>query len=317
MPDFSVIVLNYHPDREKLFATLRSILCQKNISFELIFADDGSPNPLKGEIETFLAAYEFSDYKIILHEKNGGTVRNFYDGLAAATGKYVKPISPGDCLYDENTLSEVFVRMEDAHAEVLFGDMVYYCGDEIYHLKTPMVDDIYVAGDRKKILKHQMFYYEYISGAAVFYEKNRLKQGLEAILGKVLYAEDTMLQLFAVQGIGIYYLPRFVVWYEYGSGLSTQVSSGPSKRLQKDFYCFYQVLHSLYPKDPMVRKIYRFWFVMMEKGRGRNFLRKIRYLDRIVFGFRKRSLQKSFRCVGYDLSLLKEYMKKEDGSYGD
>ena len=55
MPDFSVIVLNYHPDKDKLFATLRSILCQKDVSFEIILADDGSPDPLKPEIEAFMA----------------------------------------------------------------------------------------------------------------------------------------------------------------------------------------------------------------------------------------------------------------------
>ena len=207
--------------------------------------------------------------------------------------------------------------MEKTRAEVLFGDMVYYNENEIYHLKTPMVDEIYRIGNRKKILKYQMFYYEYISGAAVFYEENRLRQGLELILDHVIYAEDAMLQLFAVQGVRIVHFPRFVMWYEYGTGLSTQVSAGPSERLKKDFYRFYQRLFPLYPKDPAVRRIYRFWYVMMEKGRGRNLLRKVFGVDRILFRLRKRFLQKSFRCVGYDLSLLKEYTKKEENGYGD
>ncbi len=317
MPDFSVIVLNYHPERDKLFATLRSILCQKNISFEIIIADDGSPDPLQQHIDAFMAAHAFTDYHIVLHEKNGGTVLNLYDGLQKAQGKYIKPISPGDCLYDENTLADVFAYMEKERAQIVFGDMVYYNGDQVFDIKTPLVESIYHAHQNKKILKHQMLYYEYISGAAVFYEKERLWQGLEAIRGRVIYAEDTVLQLFAAQNIDIHHLPRFTVWYEYGTGLSTDPQNRVSDRLKQDFYRFYIRLFELLPHAPYVARTYRFWKIMMEGSRWRNLLRRLIHVDRIVFRLRSRMMKKAYRCTGYDRTWIEQFTKKDDFRYGN
>lgn len=317
MPDFSVIVLNYHPDKDKLFATLRSILCQKDVSFEIILADDGSPDPLKPEIEAFMASHKFTDYQLVLHEHNGGTVRNFYDGLSHAKGKYIKPISPGDCLYDDQTLSAVFRYMEKQEARLLFGDMVYYNGDRILNIKTPWIEKPYHRHQNRKILKQQMIHCQYISGAAVFYERCLLEDGLQTILDTVIYAEDVMLQLFAAQGVTTHHLPQFVMWYEYGTGLSTDPQKKTSPRLAQDFYRFYQLLLRLYPHTPYAKRICRLWRIMIEKGRVRNMIRKLTNLDRILFRIRGLLLSRAYTCTGYDLTHINDYTKKDDACHGN
>ncbi len=317
MPDFSVIVLNYHPDKDKLFATLRSILCQKDVSFEIILADDGSPDPLQQEIDAFMASHNFTEYQLVLHEHNGGTVRNFYDGLTKATGKYIKPISPGDCLYDDQTLATVFRYMEKEDARLIFGDMVYYYEDQIFNIKTPLIESIYHKHQIRKIQKHQMIYSQYISGASVFYERTLLEQGLQTILDTVIYAEDTMLQLFSAQGIQTHHLPQFVVWYEYGTGLSTDPQQKISPRLKNDFYRFYQLLRQLYPHNPYLKRTHRMWRIVMEKGRVRNIIRKLINIDKILFRIRCIMLSRAYVCAGYDLAWLKDYTKKDDTCNGN
>ena len=47
----SVIVLTYNPDREKLFATLNSIIIQENIDIEIIVSDDGSMHTYFSDIK--------------------------------------------------------------------------------------------------------------------------------------------------------------------------------------------------------------------------------------------------------------------------
>ena len=83
--DFSVVVLSYHPDKEKLMATLRSVVMQKGVSFEIIVADDGSPDFFEADIRAVLEGVV--DYQIIAHEQNQGTVKNLLDGVKAARGR--------------------------------------------------------------------------------------------------------------------------------------------------------------------------------------------------------------------------------------
>ena len=42
--DISICVLTYQPNYEKLFMTLTSIICQQGCSYEIIIADDGTPD---------------------------------------------------------------------------------------------------------------------------------------------------------------------------------------------------------------------------------------------------------------------------------
>ena len=42
--DVSVVILTYFPDKEKLLKTLKSVLLQKNVSYEILIADEGSDN---------------------------------------------------------------------------------------------------------------------------------------------------------------------------------------------------------------------------------------------------------------------------------
>ena len=52
-PLISVLVLTYHPAKDALFSTLRSIVEQQDCEYELIVADDGSGNFFEAEIREF------------------------------------------------------------------------------------------------------------------------------------------------------------------------------------------------------------------------------------------------------------------------
>ena len=51
--DVSVVVLTYNSDMEKLFGTLRSAICQKQIRFDIVISDDGSDNFDKERLSDF------------------------------------------------------------------------------------------------------------------------------------------------------------------------------------------------------------------------------------------------------------------------
>lgn len=305
--DFSVVVLTYNPNKEKLLATLNSVIMQRGCSFEVIISDDGSQNFYEPEIHAFMGARGFADYRIIAQEKNRGTVKNLHGTVAVAKGRYIKPISPGDYLYDADTLCDVLAFMEEKQAKAVFGDMVYYSYEEelqVANRKTPCDDALYLPDNRKyshkKALKHQMIYADNISGAAAFYERSSFLANLEAIRGKVTYAEDSVLQLLAVQNMRLYKIPRYLVWYELGSGISTDPSKGFSDWLRKDFYQFYTMLHGEYPDAPYVKRAFRIWKIMMESGKMANLLRRCSNVDKLWFLLRRRNILRRYVCEGYD-----------------
>lgn len=301
--DFSVVVLSYHPDREKLLATLRSAVMQKGISFEIIVADDGSPEFFEEDIRAALEGV--ADYQIVAHAENQGTVKNLLDAVQAARGRYIKPISPGDFLYDENTLKAAADFMDRHQACAVFGDMVYYAFDgqlQLFDRKTPYDDAMYLPESKfscRRAAKHQMVYNEYISGAAVFLERDTMLWGLQTISPAVRYAEDAMLQLFLLAGKRIYKMPRFAVWYEYGSGISTNGAMGFSTRLAQDFCRFYELLARTMPDKPHVKRTCATWR-MLQKGGFANMARKCLEFDKHIFRLRKGKLMKQFRLGTVD-----------------
>lgn len=304
--DFSVIVLTYHPDREKLLATLMSVVMQRDICLEVIIADDGSPDFFESSIHSFMAEHSFADYRVLAHKQNQGTVRNLLDAVIMAEGNYIKPISPGDYLYDKDTLRELYDFMVRNGAKAAFGDMVYYSYDGVLHVtnrKTPGVDRIYLEDNRnyshRQALKHQMVYTDYISGAAVACENACFRSSLEAIVGTVTYAEDTVMQLLAVQGERIYRIPRYVVWYEYGTGISTNAQSGFTDRVKKDFYQFYRMLADKYHGAPYVKRTLRLWKSDIEKKTQKYQILRCLELDRHAFRFFRHSAMKKYVCSGY------------------
>lgn len=304
--DFSVIVLTYHPDREKLLATLRSIIMQRNVRMEILVADDGTPDFCESCIHSFMAEHSFADYRVLAHEQNQGTVKNLLDAVAHARGKYIKPISPGDYLYDADTLKEMYDFMTRNDAKAAFGDMVYYFCDgalRVTNRKTPGVDRIYLEGNRnyrhRQAIKNQMVYTDYISGAAVAYENAGFRMSLEEIAGAVTYAEDTVMQLLAVKGERIYRIPRYVVWYEYGTGISTNAQLGFTGRVKKDFYQFYQMLADKYPGAPYIKRTLRLWRSDMEQKTRKYQILRCLELDRHVFRFFRHGAMKKYVCSGY------------------
>lgn len=315
--DVSVIVLSYHPDREKLLATLRSVLMQKDVSFEIIVADDGSGAFHEADIRACMERAGFGDFRILASPVNQGTVKNLLDAVAVAQGDYVKPISAGDYLYDAHTLADVVAFMKEQKALAAFGDMVYYAWDgslQMFDRKTPYDDAMYLPDTRdfpfRRSAKHQMLYYENISGAAVFLERDTMLWGLKTIQGTVRYAEDAMLQLFVLTGRRIYKIPRFVVWYEYGSGISTNNALGFSSRLIEDFTRFYELLQSTMPEAPYVCRACAMWQRFRQGRSLGNLLKKFLEPDKLLFKLRRRRLEKTFRLGAVDEEAFHSIMKE-------
>ena len=60
----SIILAQYYPDKTQLRHTLDSLLIQDTYDFELIIADDGSPQDYWDDTRAYLAAHGFTNVKL-------------------------------------------------------------------------------------------------------------------------------------------------------------------------------------------------------------------------------------------------------------
>lgn len=236
--DISVLVVTYNPNWIKLENTLYSIIIQKNIKFEVIISDDGSVDNHFDKIRDYFVKNKFDSFTLIENEKNQGTVKNLISGLKVATGEYVKPISPGDYLYDEFTLSKFWKEIQNEKKEVYFGKAIYYENEKnnsiFYEGENPRDLNVYRTINQKKIKKNYLVRRDYILGANFIIKKSILALYLDKISHCVKYAEDCSVIYMIAEGLYPILVDENIIWYEYGTGISTSKQAKWSKILYEE-----------------------------------------------------------------------------------
>ena len=238
--DLSILLVQYRPDEGELRRTLASLLRQSCRDFELVVADDGSDEDFFPLTRKILA-------------ENGFTV------------------SPGDYLYDADTVAWLLEVLRRDAPRVAFGRLACYAdrngapirrpGDAPFD-RTPYRPGAY---DAKTAKRNMLLYDDGISGAGLVYERELLVQALEKMAGRVLLAEDFAARLFAVENIPMVGYDRCIAWYEVGTGVST--NEGARARMLRDWRAMVELLRELYPKDRTVRLAYEYYFNDRHKSR--------------------------------------------------
>ena len=237
----SVVVLSYRPNLPKMWITLASILLQKNTEFEIVIADDGSGCSCFDEIRAFFARAGFENYTLVANAENRGTVMNYLSGLECCKYDCVKPISPGDLLYGEDTLARWAETMEAENAAFSFARAVYYYreGEDfraVRHKCQPMELELYREFDEneQKIIRNYLINRDWALGAAVMVRRDPAIRYLKEMAGKVIYTEDTMFSLMLSRGERGTCFPENAVLYEFGTGISTAGTAAWQQKVDRD-----------------------------------------------------------------------------------
>ena len=173
--DVSIIVITYNQDLEKLIKTLDSLLIQEGIDSEIIICDDGSEKRYEYQLRDYFSVKNFSDYTLIFHDQNGGTVSNYYSGLEIAKGEYSKLISPGDYLTDKYTLLHWIRYLKKRKAKWSFSDAYYYHSvhgkaDCFRTLAKPQIIRPYLVKNRNQCIWNYIALEDAANGAAIIGE---------------------------------------------------------------------------------------------------------------------------------------------------
>lgn len=258
--DITVLVAQFNPDINKVFYTLNSIINQKNIGFEIVICDDGSLNDCFEEIKEYFLKKDFENYKLVKLEENKGTVKNILNGVNNSEGKYIKVISPGDFLYNENTLKEMYDYVNDRDAKLAFGNVVpfsykekqlcQYSNTKPYNLKVFNLQPY----NLKKVQTSILLCWNGIVGAGIIYQKEYMLNLLQLLKGKVIYAEDFMTYIAVADNQEIYHIDKNVIWYEFGGGISTSKNTKWEMLINKDRENLYKILYENWPVNKVVEK---------------------------------------------------------------
>lgn len=229
-------MLTYNASYEAVKLTIDSIISQKFKGFEMIISEDGSESDWIEPIESYLQDKNFSDYKIRKSKENLGTVKNYYEALKLAEGRFVKPLGVGDYFYDDMALWKMCNFMEENHYCLGFGRISAYRNTdngivELGEFHAPKNLILY----RKKLWKMYSFFdilvlQDYISGVAIFGTRKALLYYVGMLRDVSKYSED-ILQIFVLgDRRRICFLDEVLVRYEYGTGISTKKGMDKFKR---------------------------------------------------------------------------------------
>lgn len=307
----TVAVISYNPVWEKLRNTLKSIVWQKNVDFEIVVADDGSEHDSFDKVEQYLKEKKITNYRLVKNPINQGIVKNVLSAVNVAQGKYIKLISPGDFLYDENTLHEFVDFAEKNPAAAYFSNLFYYSINDSGKIlcydnkKNPYDIRPWIQKDICKIRKNYLFYGDYICGASVIYNSKLLAKYLSEISKVAVWAEDMVLiYMIANQEIVLYMNVPGGIWYEYGIGISTKKSSVWGKRLHEDSKNIFHLIEN--------KKLLPIWFYkafFSECKAERYFLKFVHIPWFYIKNFLLRLKVRGYSFISYDVSNLERIIK--------
>lgn len=280
--DISVIVLTYNPNYEKLFNTLKSIICQKGCDFEIIISDDGSEQFDKQIIDKWMKDNSINNYTILDNKINKGTVINVYESLNIAKGEYVKLISPGDYLYNENVLKNMIKYMKENNYQISFGKAVYYFINEKNEIKienktNPIDLKPYRDKNYNKVKHNYLYYQDYVLGAAVICKTDLFYDYILKVKDNVKYLEDCVYVMMIADGINIHFWDNYLLWYECNTGISTKGDSEWIRTLERDHSKCFKMIANEHPELGNICKIH-----YIERY-NKNFIFRLRRKIKLIF----------------------------------
>lgn len=264
--EVTLLVASYQASFEKLKRSVVSGITQKDIALEIIVCDDGSDDPHFVELRALFLKYGFTNYLLLGAEMNAGTVKNIMKADPYAHGRFLIGLGAGDSLCHERVLREWYDDCIAHQALISFGDIINFRTvqgkDEILSIeKLPHCLSLYQKTRRNLNAERYAYLlcYDHVCGASWLTDRTLFFFYTKMLEDRVIYANDNCFRLMIHDGYSFHYYPKDVIYYEYGSGVSTSSSTTWSARIQKDMRETDRILCEMEPKDAFSRRVQRYF----------------------------------------------------------
>ena len=257
--EFTIQIVTYNPQWDKLRFTLDAILLQSFKNYEIQIVDDGSEDCLEELIKEYVATHRIVNFQHIKNKQNQGTVKNIISGLERAQGKYVCCFGPGDSFATIDALKMVHSYLDSNSFEACWSPVQpFVCDDtgkrkEVYRAK-PLDIDAYREYHVNRIYENMIVYSDQAHGASMIMTRDKWLKYLCLIVDKVKYAEDLALVLLALEEEPVHLLDEVLIYYEVGEGISTRKDQEWINLLNEDLNCLYRLAGEMFPNNPYIKK---------------------------------------------------------------
>lgn len=130
------VVVSCYKQENYIAECLNSILTQEvNFNYEVIIADDCSPDKTQKVIEQFYDKYP-DKIKLLFQKVNVGAARNYFAVHKLAIGKYVAHFDGDDVMLPGKLQSQVDVMEANPHCNIVFHRARYFSDDRSYIAET-------------------------------------------------------------------------------------------------------------------------------------------------------------------------------------
>lgn len=255
--EVSVVFVQYNPDLTKTLLSLYALIQQKEISFEIIIADDGSKEDFFEEISDFFHRHSFSNYQLHKNKSNVGTVKNLLGAIKLSKGEYIFNNSPGDILKDKFVLRDLYRFSIGHQSHCVFSRAIYYHNDESgYKIIVKHCDPLKPKAFNwylpRMVGKYSLFNRYWILGIVFFRKKAYAVKYLKAIESTSRLVEDNTSALYSVMdGEKIVFFDRIIAWYEADAPTTDRKASTSRNQISKDFSMTLQMVDEKFAKDPL------------------------------------------------------------------
>lgn len=312
----TVITLTYN-NFTTLYSSIDSVMSQDYPCIEYIIADDGSDVFPINDIQSYVqrkCSNNIIKFKIIHHEQNIGTVKNFNDAIKNSVGDYIIPLASDDEFYDNNVISRIVSLFELNHYDVICGSRLALSNDKIIgympHLKDQKIIKKWKTAKQQRGAFVGSRFRKMASGSAMYYRRNiLLEHGLFDETYR-LWEDGPFIERYTrQQKLNIYYdIPS--IKYRFG-GIST---GKKSSQLMNDERLFNR-------SDRLIDLSNLKWFdrrtVQYDSLRAANekmtFFQKLKYIDVLL----RRKYYHISDIIGWwtDRHTISKYNKVRGGNH--
>lgn len=207
-PEISVIVLTFNQERS-IARTLDSILSQRcDVAFEVIIGEDGSSDGTRAICERYRDAYP-DKVKLMPMAANKGVVRNYFDCLNAASGRYIADCAGDDYWTSNDKLSRQY-ELLNTNASVSVVHTGWNDCIRDYHPITP----------GRKMLEMLLWHADGISVhlCTAMYRarlvKDALRRDADMVCNELFGCEDLPVLAVLLANGDVAYMPESTLCYE-------------------------------------------------------------------------------------------------------